>query len=355
MEKETQLNRLEISNVFFALGSLTIFILALIYLENIIKPIVIACLVWFIIKVLKQLLGKIRIKGKSLPGFWLGIFAMIIILLIITAIFEIISYNVEQISDQAPSYREKLEAVVGSLSAFINNPQIMKYIQNGISNINFPGILADVVNSLSSMVGNFAVIVIYVIFLLMEESVFSDKINKIFPTKGTKYDSLVTIFGKIDHSVRAYFSSMISISLITAVISYIALLILGVDFPVLWAFLVFILNFIPYIGPFISSMLPAILAIIQFGDLLQFVYVFGTLEVIQIILGNFIQPKLMGKSMNISALTVLIALAFWGSLWGVGGMILAAPLASVVIIILYQFPATKAISILLSEKGEFKE
>lgn len=355
MEKETLSNRPEISTVFFALGSITIFILALIYLENIIKPIIIACLVWFIIKVLKQLLGKIKIKGKTLPGFWLGLLAMIIILLIMAGIFEIISYNVEQISDQAPSYREKLETVVGSLSSFINDPQIMKYVQNGISNINFTGIIGGVVNSLSSMVGNFAVIAIYVIFLLMEESVFSGKINKIFPTKGAKYDRLVTIFGKIDHSIRAYFSSMISISLITAVISYVALLILGVDFPVLWAFLVFILNFIPYIGPFISSMLPAILAIIQFGDLLQFVYVFGTLEVIQIILGNFIQPKLMGKSMNISALTVLIALAFWGSIWGVEGMILAAPIASIIIIIMYQFPATRSIAILLSEKGEFKE
>ena len=340
MEKETQLSRLEISNVFFALGSLTIFILALVYLENIIKPIVIAALAWFIIKVLKQLLGKIRIKGKSLPGFWLGIFAMVIILLVIAAIFEILSYNVEQISEQAPTYREKLEAVVSSLSGFINDPQIMKYIQNGISNINFPGILGSVVNSLSSMVGNFAVIAIYVVFLLMEESLFTRKIDKLFPIKGTKYDRLVTLFGKIDHSIRAYFSSMISISLITGVISYVALLILGVDFPVLWAVLVFILNFIPYIGPFISSMLPAILAIIQFGDLLYFIYVFGTLEVVQIILGSFIQPKLMGKNMNISALTVLIALAFWGSLWGVEGMILAAPIASIVIIIMYQFPTT---------------
>ena len=355
MEKETLSNKPEISTVFFALGSITIFILALVYLENIIKPIVIAALVWFIIKVLKQLLGKIRIKGKSLPGFWLGVFAMIIILLVIAAIFEILSYNIEQISDQAPSYREKLEGIVSSMSGFINDPQIMKYIQNGISNINFPGMLAGVVNSLSSMVGNFAVIAVYVIFLLMEESAFSGKINKIFPTKGAKYDNLVTIFGKIDQSIRAYFSSMISISLITGVISYVALLILGVDFPVLWAFLVFVLNFIPYIGPFVSSMLPAILAVIQFGDLLHFIYVFGTLEVIQIILGSFIQPKLMGRNMNISALTVLVALAFWGSIWGVEGMILAAPIASIIIIIMYQFPSTKSIAILLSEKGEFKE
>lgn len=355
MENEVQINKPQISNVFFALGSMAIFIFALIYFEGIIKPIVVAALVWFIIKVLKQLLGKIKIKGKSLPGFWLGFFAMVIILLIIAGVFEIISYNVEQISERAPAYREKLQTIVSSLSGYINDPQVMKYVQNGISDINFPGMLAGVVNSLSSMVGNFAVIVVYVIFLLMEESVFPAKINKIFPTQGQKYDSWVFIGKKIDKSVRAYFSSMISISLITGVVSYVALLILGVDFPVLWAFLIFILNFVPYIGPFISSTLPAILAVIQFGDLIHFVYVFGILEVIQIILGNFVQPKLMGKSMNISALTVLIALAFWGGIWGIEGMILSAPIASIAIIIMYQFPSTKGLAIILSEKGEFDD
>jgi len=355
MENETQPGKPEIKNVFFSLAIATIFILALVYLEDIIKPIIVAGLVWFIIKELKQLLGKIRIRGKSLPGFWLGFFALIVIILILVGIFEIISFNVEQISEQAPSYREKLDNVVESLSAFVNDPQIMKYVQNGISNIDFSGMIANVVTSLSSMVGNFAVIIIYVIFLLMEESMFYKKIKVLYPSKGAQYDKLVSLLSKIDQSVRMYLSSMILISLITAIVSYVALLILGVDFPVLWAFLVFILNFVPYIGPFVSSLLPAVLSVLQFGDLLHFVYVFGILEGIQVILGNFVQPKMMGKSMNISALTVLIALAFWGSLWGIEGMILAVPIASVIIIIFYQFPGTRTIAILLSEKGIFKD
>jgi len=258
-------------------------------------------------------------------------------------------------SAQADNYRQKLEGIVSSLSGLINDPQVIKYVQNGVSNINFPGILGGAVNSLSSMVGNFAVIVVYVIFMLMEEAMMPGKVKALFPDRGSKYDRWVDLLGKIDKSVRAYLSNMILISLITAVVSYVALLILGVDFPVLWAFLVFILNFIPYIGPLISSLLPAILATIQFGDLMYFVYVFVTLEVIQVILGNFVQPKMMGKSMNISALTVLIALAFWGSIWGVEGMILAVPIASIMIIVMYQFPSTKGIAIMLSEKGEFGE
>lgn len=146
--------------------------------------------------------------------------------------------------------------------------------------------------------------------------------------------------------------SMLLISFLTAFISYIALVIMGVDFPVLWAFLIFILNFIPYIGPFISSLLPAVLAIFQLGSFLDFLTVFVVLEIIQIILGSFVQPKLMGKSLNISPLTVLIALAFWGSIWGVVGMILSIPIASIAIIIMAQFPGTRFVAVLLSEKGD---
>lgn len=147
--------------------------------------------------------------------------------------------------------------------------------------------------------------------------------------------------------------SMIFISFLTALVSYFALLIMGIDFPVLWAFLVFILNFIPYLGPFISSLLPAMLAVFQFGDLIHFMYVFVVLEIIQIILGNFVQPKMMGKSMNISPLTVLVALAFWSSIWGIVGMILAIPITSIIIIIMAQFPGTRSAAILLSENGDF--
>jgi len=76
------------------------------------------------------------------------------------------------------------------------------------------------------------------------------------------------------------------------------------------------------------------------------------LEIIQTILGNFVQPKMMGKSLNISALTVLIALAFWGSIWGIVGMVLSIPTTSIMIIIMAQFPKSRFIAIMLSEKGD---
>ena len=88
---------------------------------------------------------------------------------------------------------------------------------------------------------------------------------------------------------------------------------------------------------------------------MQFVYVFAALEGVQIVLGNFVEPKMMGKGTNLGPVIVIIALAFWGMIWGIVGMILAVPVTAVLVIILSQIPSTRFMAILLSEKGEIMD
>ncbi len=354
MEKNTinsENNALKTS--FFSFSVITLSVLLLIYFENILKPFVFSLMIWYIILEMKRAMGKIRIKGKSLPKWLTGFLSFVVIVLILFGIFQIISVNIEQFNKVAPQYREKTEELFTQMGTFLKNPQVMDYAKQAVSKINIAAIATNVVNSLSSFLTAFMVILVYVIFMLLEEANASVKIDKLFPKKSQKYHNFIHLLDKVDKSIRSYMFSMIFISFLTALVSYFALLIMGIDFPVLWAFLVFILNFIPYLGPFISSLLPAMLAVFQFGDLIHFMYVFVVLEIIQIILGNFVQPKMMGKSMNISPLTVLVALAFWSSIWGIVGMILAIPITSIIIIIMAQFPGTRSAAILLSENGDF--
>jgi predicted PurR-regulated permease PerM len=352
MENETLLQRPTQSGIFYTLGTITITILLLIYFDGILKPFIVALIFWYLIKELKTLIGKIRFRGKSLPGWLTGLLSVVAIGLIVFGVFEVITLNVEQMSAAAPDYRAKLDQLVTRLSAYASDPQLLNYVREAVSKINFAKLITDIVNSLSSIVADFAVVVVYIIFMLMEEAAGSKKIDKLFPVKDKAYAEFQQMTKKINNAVRGYMINMLVISFITAVISYFALIIIGVDFPVLWAFLIFILNFIPYIGPFISSFLPALLTVFQFGDLIHFVYVFAVLETIQIILGNFVQPKMMGKSLNISALTVILVLAFWGSIWGVVGMILAVPITSIMIIVFWQIPNTKWLALMASEEGD---
>jgi predicted PurR-regulated permease PerM len=88
---------------------------------------------------------------------------------------------------------------------------------------------------------------------------------------------------------------------------------------------------------------------------MQFVYVFAAMEGVQIVLGNFVEPKMMGKGTNLGPVTVILALAFWGMIWGLAGMILALPITSILVIMLSQIPSTRYLAIILSERGEIME
>ena len=144
------------------------------------------------------------------------------------------------------------------------------------------------------------------------------------------------------------------VSISTGLMSYFALIIIGVDFPVLWAFIIFLFNYIPYIGSLVATLLPAVFAIFQFNNGWYFVYVFLAIEAIQMLNGNYIEPRIMGKSLNLSPLVVVLSLTIWGAIWGVLGMILSVPIMSVLTIIMAQFPSTKNIAIFLSETGNIE-
>lgn len=352
MENESLLPKTSLSSIFYALASLTLVIIGLIFFASIFKPFVIAFLVWFIINQLKVSLRKIKIKGKELSGTLRSILAFVIIFVIIYLVSELLIVNIEGISNSMPEYMANLDKSFGDVSAFINDPKYAEYIQKGISNINLSGMATDLVNSLSGMIGNFAVIVVYVIFFLMEDATHRVKIGRMFPAKGKQYDKFIKSLKSIEESIRSYIWEKTAISLITGAVSYVILLIMNVDYAFLWSFLIFVLNFIPYIGPLFSSLLPAIFAVLITGNLMQFVYVFAAMEGVQIILGNFVEPKMMGKGTNMGPITVIVALAFWGMLWGMVGMILAVPVTAVTVIICSQIPSTRFIAILLSEKGE---
>ena len=114
----------------------------------------------------------------------------------------------------------------------------------------------------------------------------------------------------------------------------------------------FFLNFIPFIGSLLSILLPFVFSAVQFLDFFEPTLTFFFLVLIQIYIGNFLEPKLMGKTLNISPLVMIIFLTIMGKIWGVAGMFLSVPLLVVILIILRNMNSTKRIAIILSESGE---
>ena len=197
-------------------------------------------------------------------------------------------------------------------------------------------------------------IILYGVFILLEEANFRPKLQAIFleEKQRKKIDHLLE---RIGESISSYFRLKTLVSLITGGVSYIALRLIGVDAPEFWAFLIFILNFIPTIGSLIATFFPAIFCLFQFGVFFPSILVILIVGSIQLLVGNYIEPRIMGSSMNISPLVTILALSIWGAIWGIIGMILSVPITVITIIILSQFEKTKPLAIMLSEKGNISE
>jgi predicted PurR-regulated permease PerM len=140
-------------------------------------------------------------------------------------------------------------------------------------------------------------------------------------------------------------------SVATASLSWCVLAAVGCSNASFWALIIFMLNYIPFVGSLLGVLFPALLILVQFGSFGPFVTVLVGLAVIQFSLGNVLEPRLMGSSLNLSPVAIVVSLATWGGLWGVAGMFLCVPIMVSVMIVFAHFAPTRPLAILLSATG----
>lgn len=329
-------------------------VFGLVYFRSFLEPIVLALLVWYLIRTTRKYIAKLTIRGKALPHWLQRVVAFILTLSCIYGIYQIISVNISLIAENSDAYDDNLRLFLDQMHEFSLRYDFLPNIEETIEKIDYQSILSTVIGSVSVALGNFTLVVVYLIFFLIEENYLNKKLENMFKQQSSR-KSVSEIVDRISKAINKYFTVKTEVSLITGLISYILLLILGVDFPVLWAFIIFVLNYIPYIGSLVATLLPAIFSIFQFASFWPFVYVLVTVELVQIFIGNYVEPKLMGRTLNLSPLAVVIALSFWGSIWGVLGMVLSVPLISILVIVSAQFPSTRGLAVLLSENGNISQ
>lgn len=333
--------------IYIFLIVITVVVVA-IYAQSIIIPFILALLFWFIIRVIKKLFLKIKLV-QNWPQWLLTVFSSIILLVILYLAIDVITINIQQLSAKLPEYQDNVTHVTQSLNEKFDT-DLMAVFGDYAKDFDFSTILSSLLSALTGLFGNTFTILLYMLFLLLEEPILPHKLKAMYPDK-KQLKHVNTLIDKIDTSVGSYIALKTIVSLLTGVLSYFALLFIGIDAPAFWAFLIFLLNFIPTIGSLIATTFPTIFALLQFGELTPAILVLGIVGTIQLIVGNFVEPKLMGNTLNISPLVVFLALAIGGVIWGITGMLLSVPITVVLIIIMSEFPATRSVAILLSQKG----
>jgi len=343
---------METSKKIYAFLVITIAVVVLIYAQSIIIPFILAILFWVMIRVIKKVLSKIKFIGRW-PRWLLTVISSMLLLGFLVLAIEMITANIQQISNSLPVYEKN----VNLITQYINerfNIDLFTMASEFTANLNFGEILSTLFSALSGIFGNTFTVLIYLVFLLLEEPIFPRKIKAMYPDP-KKYDYVTSLINKIDRSIGDYIALKTLGSLLTGFLSYFALLFIGVDAPFFWSFLIFILNFIPNIGSLIATLFPAIFAMLQFGEFMPGILVLAIVGAVQIVVGNFIEPRLMGNTLNISPLVVLLTLALWGVMWGITGMLLSVPITVILIIIMSEFKETRPLAILLSQKGILNE
>jgi predicted PurR-regulated permease PerM len=197
-------------------------------------------------------------------------------------------------------------------------------------------------------------VLIYILFMFIEQSTFKKKLAAMFPEK-RQLKKMRFILTSIDENMKKYMFMKTLISAATAACSYLWMHCLGLEFAGVWAFIIFILNYIPTFGSIIACALPILYSIVTAQALDAPILVAGGLIVLQIVFANLLEPKLTGETLNLSTLAILVNLMFWGILWGAAGAFFSVPLLVATFVITAQFDRTRWIAILLSANGNIPD
>lgn len=375
---------------------------------RILAPFAMAVFVWLIMEGFAR---AIRRPFPDLPGWVANLFAVTVVALSVLTFVSVVSGAITEFQSKSDEYETRINSVIRDVYSMLPQPPA----ETGPSAIAEPttpaqgqpaapqpltpgdammtpaeepappppapayasddttptlsNLLTEYAGSIAPMAAGFVsglitdmlLILIYVAFLYVSAGAFSRKLDRVFVRPADRVKSR-QLGDQIRHTMEQYLWVQTSLSIISTSLTYVTLVIVGLDNALFWAFVIFVLNYIPTIGSIIATVLPTLFAIVQpesqwpdwmpDNALLCALVVFLGVSVWQFLIGNFIAPRMQGKSLNLSPLMVLLSLAIWGALWGPVGMFLSAPLTVLVMIVLAQIPGARWIAVLMSADGK---
>jgi AI-2 transport protein TqsA len=295
------------------------------------------------------------LKRYHLPGFIRIILVIGLVLLLIFMLGQLVALNVTDFQARLPEYETKFWDYANLiLSRFgISREQANEAVHAFLgkikqNNFSIGNLVKNFSGSFFAFLGNIMWVLLFMVFILAEYESFARRL--VGQLGKEKSDPVLESIGKINQSVQQYLGLKTLISFLTGALVTIVLVIAGVDFALLWGVLTFVLNFIPTIGSIVATLPPIAITLFQSGSVGKTLAVTIMLLSIQLAVGNIIEPKMMGKGLNLSPLVVLLSLIFWGWLWGIPGMLLSVPLTAAIRIAMEQIDATKTVAVLISNK-----
>jgi len=283
----------------------------------------------FIAVISFPLMSRLQQSGVS-KGFAL-IIVMFLVILIGIGMTVLIGTSITDFSHMLPTYQQKISAEWGSFIVWLNGQGIS--VADNIKEMVNPsaavGLLSSILKGFGNVLTDSFLILLTVAFILIETAGLTQKflrLNQSMSNNNVNELGNGANFPQVFvEKLRSYMSLKTIFSMITGIIIGLAMWLIGVDYPVLWGVLAFMLNFVPNIGSIIAAVPAVLLTIVQLG-LAPAALVASVYVIVNIVIGSIVEPKYMGKGLGLSALVVFVSLVFWGWILGPVGMLLSVPL-----------------------------
>lgn len=351
MTRRLETRPLAIVTAFSAAGLIALSVLALYIAQAVLIPIAFALVVAFVLWAVVGWMG--RVPGlRALPGFVhhavvLGLFVIAIVLTANT-----LRSNGEILVQRIPQYSQNIIQLVADLDARFRMDQV---IPGGLArvmtaNLDLQGVARQALGTLGSLGGLIVVVLLYTAFLMIEYGGFVKKLHLAWP-QGDKATRIIALSSEINSRIGGFLAVKTVINIVLGMLSYFALVAMGVELAGFWAIYIGVLNYTPYIGSAAGVIAPTLMALAQTGNIQHALITGALLAALQFVIGSLIEPHVMGRRINLSPMMVLVSLASWYALWGLPGAVLAVPMTVIILAVLGAIPFTRPAAILLSNDG----
>jgi len=320
-------------------------------------PVVFSVLVVYVIVGLTRLLSRIPGLGSRLPESVSYAVSISVIAFGLATTSWLVVANLGKVVEVASRYQGTLLATIQDAAARLgieSQPTWATLRQNVLAQTSPQRLLTSAVATVSSVASSLIVGILYVAFLLMELRTAPAKLARLSddPARRAQLQKIIT---RVNTRIGTYLALKTFVCALTGLLSWAIMAWVGLEFAAFWGVVIALLNYVPYLGSFFGVLVPVGFGLLQFGPSSDLLVLLSALAVVQLLIGNVLDPYLMGNSLNLSPFAILFSLAAWSALWGVSGAFLAVPVTACIVMVLAEFASTRPIAVLLSHSGRLDE
>ncbi|PQO23694.1 AI-2E family transporter [Rhodobacteraceae bacterium WD3A24] len=294
-------------------------------------------------------ISKLRVGRWRITNWLASVFAVLIIASVLLTLSGVVLAQLNTVLSTTLTYADQGQRAIAQMFSWMGE-DVEEAVLSSIRSIEVSGYVRTAAGQAGDLLSATVLVILFVGFLFAERVWFDTKLENLMkdPEQAARVSRLI---GSINRRVNHYLMVKTAVSAVTGVLIFVVMRVMNMEFAAAMGIFTFVLNYIPNVGSIAATLMVALVAYVQAGDPSTALLIFVLSGMIQFVMGNVIDPMLMGRALRLSSFGIIISLAFWGAVWGIPGMFLAVPIMVAVMLVCSQFETLRPVAVLLSREG----